>query len=123
MSARTDRIARLKAASRERILILDGAAGSMFQRLKLGEADFRGERFSNHPSPLQGDNDLLCLTRPDAVRDLHEAYLDAGADIVATNTFNATTISQADYALEAAVTDLNLAAATLAREAADRAAA
>ena len=95
----------------------------MFQRLKLGEADFRGERFEGHPSPLQGDNDLLCLTRPDVVRDLHEAYLDAGTDIVATNTFNATSISQADYTLEAAVTDLNLAAASLARDAADRCAA
>ena len=117
---RAERIAALKAAARERILILDGAAGSMFQRLKLQEADFRGARFKDHASPLQGDNDLLCLTRPDVVGELHDAYLAAGADIVATNTFNSTTISQADYALEAAVTDLNAAAATLARTAADR---
>ena len=119
MNVRADRIIRLKAQAKERILILDGAAGSMFQRLRLTESDFRAERFKDHPSPLQGDNDLLCLTRPDVVADLHDAYLAAGADIVATNTFNSTTISQADYALEAAVTDLNLAAATLARRAAD----
>ena len=117
---RRDRIAALKTAAKERILILDGAAGSMFQRRKLGEADFRGARFADHPSPLQGDNDLLCLTRPDVVGELHDAYLAAGADIVATNTFNATAISQADYALEAAVVDINAAAAKLAREAADR---
>ena len=117
---RRNRLATLEAAARERILVLDGAAGSMFQRLKLQEADFRGERFATHPSPLQGDNDLLCLTRPDVVTGLHDAYLEAGADIIATNTFNATSVSQADYALEAAVVDLNAAAATLARAAADR---
>ena len=98
---RADRIAALKAAAKSRILILDGAAGSMFQQRKLTEADFRGARFADHPSPLQGDNDLLCVTRPDVVGELHDAYLAAGADIVATNTFNATSISQADYALEA----------------------
>ena len=117
---RQDRIAALKAAAKARILILDGAAGSMFQQRKLGEADFRGARFADHPSPLQGDNDLLCITRPDVVGELHDAYLAAGADIVATNTFNATAISQADYALEAAVVDINAAAAKLARQAADR---
>ena len=117
---RADRIASLKAAARERILILDGAAGSMFQQRKLGEADFRGARFKDHPSPLQGDNDLLCVSRPDVVGELHDAYLAAGADIVATNTFNATSISQADYALEAAVVDINACAARLARTAADR---
>ncbi len=116
---RVDRIGALKAAARERILILDGAAGSMFQQRKLTEADFRGARFADHPSPLQGDNDLLCVTRPDVVGELHDAYLAAGADIVATNTFNATSISQADYALEAAVVDINACAARLAREAAD----
>jgi 5-methyltetrahydrofolate--homocysteine methyltransferase len=116
---RTDRIAALKAAARERILILDGAAGSMIQTLKLGEAEFRGARFADHPSPLQGDNDLLCVTRPQVIADLHDAYLAAGADIVATNTFNATSISQSDYGLEAAVIDINADAARLAREAAD----
>ena len=116
---RADRIAGLKAAARERILILDGAAGSMFQQRRLSEADFRGARFAGHPSPLQGDNDLLCVTRPDVVGELHDAYLASGADIVATNTFNATSISQADYALEAAVVDINACAAKLAREAAD----
>ncbi|MGC1304226.1 MAG: homocysteine S-methyltransferase family protein [Caulobacteraceae bacterium] len=117
---RTDRIKALRAAAATRILILDGAAGSMIQQRKLTEADFRGERFKAHPSPLQGDNDLLCVTRPDVIADLHEAYLAAGADIVSTNTFNATSISQADYGLEAAVKDINADAARLAREAADR---
>ncbi len=118
--SRSARIAALKAAARERILILDGAAGSMIQRHKLSEADFRGERFKDHPSPLQGDNDLLCVTRPDVIADLHDQYLAAGADIVCTNTFNATSISQADYALEAAVPDINTCAARLATEAAAR---
>ena len=99
--------------------MLDGAAGSMFQQRKLTEADFRGARFADHPSPLQGDNDLLCITRPDVVGELHDAYLASGADIVATNTFNSTSISQADYALEAAVVDINACAAKLARTAAD----
>ena len=117
--SRVERIAALHAAARTRILILDGAAGSMIQQRRLDEAAFRGERFNTHPSPLQGDNDLLCLTRPDVIADLHEAYLDAGADIVSTNTFNSTSISQADYALEAAVVDINAAAAALARAAAD----
>ncbi|NEX93186.1 homocysteine S-methyltransferase family protein [Caulobacter sp. 17J65-9] len=117
---RADRIAALKAAARERILILDGSWGVMFQRMGLSEEDFRGARFADHPHPLKGDNDLLCLTRPDAVAGLHDAYFEAGADIASTNTFNATAISQADYALEAAVTDINLAAAKLARESADR---
>lgn len=117
--SRAHRIKALHAAARTRILILDGAAGSMIQQRRLDEAAFRGERFKAHPSPLQGDNDLLCLTRPDVVADLHEAYLDAGADIVSTNTFNSTSISQADYGLEAAVVDINAAAARLARTDAD----
>jgi 5-methyltetrahydrofolate--homocysteine methyltransferase len=118
---RTDRIAALHAAARERILILDGAWGVMLQRKGLTEEDFRGDRFKAHNHPLKGDNDLLCLTRPDIIADLHDEYFAAGADIASTNTFNATSISQSDYALEAAVTDINLAAARLAREAADRA--
>ncbi len=118
--ARMARIAALKAAARERILVLDGSWGVMIQRQGLNEADFRGERFAGHGSPLKGDNDLLCLTRPDVVTGLHDAYFDAGADIAETNTFNATAISQSDYGLEAAAVDINLAAAALARESADR---
>ncbi|HYF23224.1 MAG TPA: homocysteine S-methyltransferase family protein [Caulobacteraceae bacterium] len=117
---RSERIAALKAAAENRILILDGSWGVMIQRMGLSEADFRAERFADHPHPLKGDNDLLCLTRPDAVAGLHDAYFEAGADIASTNTFNATSISQADYALESAVADINLAAARLARESAER---
>ena len=119
---RTERIAALKATAARRILVLDGSWGSMIQLRKLSEADFRGERFAAHPDPLQGDNDLLSLTRPDVISDLHGQYFASGADIASTNTFNSTSISQADYGLEAAVTDLNLAAARLARTAADAAA-
>lgn len=118
--SRAGRIAALMAAARERILVLDGSWGVMIQRLGLTEDEFRGARFADHPSPLKGDNDLLCLTRPRVVTDLHDAYFAAGADIGQTNTFNATTISQSDYGLQAAVVDLNLAAARLGRESADR---
>jgi 5-methyltetrahydrofolate--homocysteine methyltransferase len=119
MNSRASRIAALKAAARERILVLDGSWGVMIQRRKLSEADFRGERFADHPVPVKGDNDLLCLTRPDIVADLHDQYFAAGADFAETNTFNATAISQSDYRLESAAADINLAAARLAREAAD----
>jgi 5-methyltetrahydrofolate--homocysteine methyltransferase len=117
---RTERIAALKAAAKQRILVLDGAWGAMIQRRGLTEADFRGERFMDHSVHLKGDNDLLCLTRPDIIRELHDAYYDAGADISETNTFSSTSIAQADYALESAVRDINLAGARIAREAADR---
>jgi 5-methyltetrahydrofolate--homocysteine methyltransferase len=117
---RAGRIAALKSAARERVLVLDGSWGVMIQRRGLAEADFRGARFADHAMPLKGDNDLLCLTRPDIVTDLHDAYFAAGADIAETNTFNATALSQSDYGLESAVVDINLAAATLARESADR---
>ncbi len=117
---RQDRIAALHAAARERILVLDGSWGVMIQRRGLSEEDFRGQRFAAHNHPLKGDNDLLCLTRPDIVTELHDAYFDAGADIAETNTFNATSLSQSDYGLESAVTDINLAAAALARESAER---
>ncbi len=110
---------RLESALRDRILLLDGAMGTMIQRHALGEADFRGERFRDHPCDLQGDNDLLVLTRPDVIREIHEAYLEAGSDCIETNTFNATSLSQADYQLEPLCTELNVAAARLAREAAD----
>lgn len=116
---RAERIAALHAAAAERILILDGAWGVMFQRAGLSEADFRGERFADHPTPLKGDNDVLCLTRPDLVRQLHEVYFAAGADISETNTFTATSIAQEDYGLQGAVRDINLEAARTARAVAD----
>jgi 5-methyltetrahydrofolate--homocysteine methyltransferase len=110
----------LKAALAERILIIDGAMGTMIQSYELGEADFRGERFRDHPTDLKGNNDLLCLTRPDVVAAVHQAYLDAGADLITTNSFNATAVSQGDYQLSDHARELNLAAAAIAREAADR---
>ena len=97
---RQERIARLKAISKQRILILDGSWGVMFQKRGLDEADYRGDRFADHKGQLKGNNDILCLTRPDIVADLHDAYYAAGADISETNTFSATTIAQADYELE-----------------------
>jgi len=103
----------------ERVLVLDGAMGTMVQRLGLTEGDFRGERFSDHPCDLQGDNDLLVLTRPDAIRAIHEAYLAAGADIIETCTFNATALSQADYGAADLVREINRKAARLARGACD----
>ena len=117
---RDERIAALHKAAAERILILDGAMGTMIQRHKLGEADYRGERFKDWPRDLKGNNDLLVLTQPDIVRGIHEAYLEAGADIVESNTFNAQTISMADYGMEALAFEINVAAAKLAREAADK---
>ena len=110
---------KLEDLVRRRILILDGAMGTMIQRYNLTEADFRGERFKEIPGLLKGNNDLLCLTRPDIVSDIHHKYLAAGADIIETNSFNATHISQADYHVEHCVRDINLAAARLARQAAD----
>jgi 5-methyltetrahydrofolate--homocysteine methyltransferase len=100
------------------ILVLDGAMGTMIQRHSLEEADFRGERYVDHHKPLKGNNDLLCLTRPDVIETIHLEYLRAGADIIETNTFNAQAISQADYDLESAVKDINLAAAQIAKKAA-----
>jgi 5-methyltetrahydrofolate--homocysteine methyltransferase len=114
-----DRTSLLHALLRERILLLDGAMGTMIQGYRLREADYRGERFRSHGHDLAGNNDLLSLTRPDVVREIHEAYLDAGADILETNTFNATRISQADYGLEPVVRELNFEAARIARECAD----
>jgi 5-methyltetrahydrofolate--homocysteine methyltransferase len=101
----------------QRILVLDGAMGTMIQRYRLSEADYRGERFEHHPASLKGCNDLLCLTRPDLIREIHTAYLDAGADLLETNTFNATAVSLADYQLESLAYELNMAAAQCAREA------
>src|SRR5437763_16536385 len=101
----------------ERIVILDGAMGTMIQRYKLGEADYRGERFKDHPKSLKGNGDLLQLTRPEVIQSIHEAYLRAGADIVETNTFGATSVAQADYDLGAYAREMNVAGARLAKEA------
>ena len=97
---RTERRAALEALALERILILDGAMGTQIQNLKLDEAGYRGDRFADWQSPIQGNNDILNLTQPDAVRAIHAAYFRAGADIVESNTFSATTIAQADYHME-----------------------
>mgnify|MGYP000878433355 CR=1 FL=1 len=105
---------------KRRVLVLDGAMGTMIQRAGLAEADFRGERFADHPVDLKGANDVLVLTRPDVVASIHEAYLRAGADIVETNTFNATRIGLAEYRLDGAIADINREAARLARAVADR---
>ena len=115
------RIADLIRALERRIVIIDGAMGTMIQGYDLPEADFRGERFAQHASELKGNNDLLNLTRPDIVAGIHRAYLDAGADIILTNTFNGTAIAQSDYDLEVAVRDINLEGARIARQAADEA--
>lgn len=104
---------------KERILVIDGAMGTMIQRHPLTEADFRGEKFKTHKHSLKGNNDVLSLTRPDIIKDIHREYLAAGADIIETNTFSGTTIAQADYHLEEFVYELNFQSAKIAREAAD----
>ena len=114
------RSARLPEILAARIVILDGAMGTMIQRHRLEEADFRGERFRDHPKGVRGNFELLQLTRPELVRSIHEAYLAAGADIVETNTFGATRVAQEDYGLAALAREMNVAAARLAREACDR---
>ena len=106
-------------AAKQRILLLDGAMGTMIQCHSLEENDFRGERFADWDSEVKGNNDLLSLTQPEIILDIHRAYLEAGADIIETNTFNATTISQADYNMQSVAADINLASAQLARRAAD----
>ncbi len=113
------RISRLHQAIEERILILDGGMGTMIQSYKLKEADYRGARFANYHMDIAGNNDLLCITKPEVIREIQRAYLDAGADILETNTFNATRISMADYDMEDLVPELNFAAAKLARELCD----
>ncbi|KYC29345.1 homocysteine-N5-methyltetrahydrofolate transmethylase, B12-dependent [Sterolibacterium denitrificans] len=115
-----DRSQELQQLLNQRILILDGAMGTMIQRHTLGEADFRGERFQAHGKDLKGNNDLLVLTRPALIQGIHEEYLAAGADIIETNSFNSTAISQADYGLEELVAELNRSAARLARAACDK---
>ncbi|MBQ8008855.1 MAG: methionine synthase [Bacteroidaceae bacterium] len=110
----------LQSIIRDKVLVLDGALGTMVQQYGLSEADFRGTMFSDVPGQLKGDNDLLNLTRPDIIREIHEKYLKAGADIIETNTFNATSVSQADYHLEAYIKDINRAGVRIARELAGR---
>jgi len=117
---REQRIRHLNQALKQGILLLDGAMGTMIQRHKLDEAAYRGERFADWPSDLKGNNDLLAITQPVIIQGIHEDYLDAGADILETNTFNATRVAMADYDMEALSYEINVAATTLARQAADK---
>lgn len=105
---------------KERIFVLDGAMGTMLQRYNFSEEDFRGDRFKNHPGSLKGNNDLLSITQPEAIAEIHSKYLDVGADIIETNTFSGTTVAMADYQLEDYVYDINYESAKIARQAADR---
>lgn len=116
-----ERVEKLRAALDERILLLDGAMGTMIQAEELDEQDFRGDRFADHDDDLKGNNDLLVLTRPDVIKRIHKDFLDVGCDFVETNTFNANRISQADYALSALSEEINVEAAKLARAACDEA--
>ena len=109
----------LEGLLEERILVLDGAMGTMIQSYKLQEEDFRGKRFADHACHLQGNNDVLSLTRPDIIQSIHRAYLEAGADIIETNTFNSTSVALGDYQLEDLARELNCASARLARQARD----
>jgi 5-methyltetrahydrofolate--homocysteine methyltransferase len=118
-----DRSAELAQLLARRILLLDGATGTLMQEKRLVEADFRGERFRDHGHDLKGNYDVLCLTRPDIVAEVHRAYLEAGADLIETNTFSATRVAQADFGLESVVAEMNYRAAQIARECADAAAA
>jgi len=122
MSSQSNQSELLHTLFADRILILDGAMGTMIQRHKLEEADYRGQRFADWPSDLKGNNDLLSLTQPDIIKDIHSQYLDAGADIIETNTFNATRIAMADYGMEDFSYEINVRSAQLARQAADDAA-
>jgi len=115
----TDTSQLLQTHLKQRILILDGAMGTMIQRHKLEESDYRGERFADWHVDVKGNNDLLSLTQPHIIRDIHKAYLEAGADIVESNSFNATRVSMSDYEMEEFAYEINVAAARLAREAAD----
>ena len=114
------RAASLPGLLRERILILDGAMGTMIQRYKLGEAEYRGTRFAEHPIDVKGNNELLLLTRPDVISEIHEQYLAAGADLIETNTFGATSVAQEDYKMASLAYEMNVVAAQLARAACDK---
>ncbi|MEJ7820584.1 MAG: homocysteine S-methyltransferase family protein, partial [Rubrobacteraceae bacterium] len=116
---RASRLAAFQAALKQRILLLDCAMGTMIQSYDLSDADYRGTRFADHPGELKGNNDLLSITQPGIIRDIHEAVLEAGADILETNTFSSTSIAQADYKMEDLAYELNFEAARVAREAAD----
>jgi len=118
-AGRDARLARLRPLLEQRILVLDGAMGTMIQAHKLAERDYRGARFGDWPRDLKGNNDLLSLTQAAIIGDIHRAYLDAGADIIETNTFNSTAVSMADYGMERLVYELNYEGARLARAAAD----
>src|SRR5271166_40829 len=107
----------LAEIARRRIVVLDGAMGTMIQRYRLSEDDYRGTRFRGHPKDLRGNNELLVLTRPEVIEEIHCQYLDAGADLIETNTFSANAVSQSDYGLESVAYELNLEAAQLARRA------
>src|ERR671921_2370841 len=113
------RISKFRALLKQRIIILDCAMGTMIQRYGLSEEDYRGERFKDYPRELKGNNDLLSITQPQVIRDIHEAMLEAGADIVETNTFSSTSIAQADYGMEDLAYELNYESARVARKAAD----
>ena len=109
----------IRSELNRRILIIDGAMGTMIQRHKLTEADYRGKRFADWPSDLKGNNDLLCLTQPEIIEGIHREYLEAGADIIETNTFNSQRVSLADYQMESLAYEINFEAARIARRAVD----
>ena len=110
----SSKVEQLRAQLNERILVLDGGMGTMIQSYRLNEADFRGERFADWPCDLKGNNDLLVLSKPEVIAAIHNAYFEAGADIIETNTFNSTTIAMADYQMESLSAEINFAAAKLA---------
>src|ERR1043165_4986907 len=110
----------IRSALEQRVLVIDGAMGTMIQRYKLDEADYRGERFKDWKSDLKGNNDLLSLTQPHIIEEIHSQYLEAGADIIETNTFNSNSVSMADYKMENLVYELNVASAKIAKKAAEK---
>src|SRR3954468_8412246 len=115
VDSRSDTEKSLRELLARRILVIDGAMGTMIQRERLSDADYRGERFKDHPADLKGMNDLLCITKPEVIEKIHRQYLEAGADIIETNSFNAVSVSLADYKLEALAYEMNVAAAGVAR--------
>ncbi len=119
MMTREERLVYLEAESKKRIIVLDGAMGTMIQRYNLKEEDYRGERFADWKRDVRGNNDLLSLTKPTVIKEIHKEYLEAGADVLGTNTFSSTTIAQADYAMEELAYEMNVESARIAREVAD----
>ncbi|HEX2740710.1 MAG TPA: homocysteine S-methyltransferase family protein, partial [Rubrobacter sp.] len=116
---RQARLVEFRELLKQRIVLLDCAMGTMIQSYELSEEDYRGERFADHPGELKGNNDLLSITQPQIIRDIHEAAMEAGSDIIETNTFSSTSVAQADYKMEDLAYELNYEAARIAREAAD----